>query len=331
MISVIISAYNVAPYIERCIHSILHQTYSDLEVIIVNDGSTDDSGAICDKLAQADNRIIVIHKDNGGSSSARNAGIDAAKGDFIAFVDGDDYIENNMYEEMLAEMSDTSISIVNCGIILTDVNGEDRILVSKEKKTYSKEEALYVFFTREGNISPSACNKLYRRELFDRGERFNNDIIHEDTEAMPRLLDASENILVMNKAFYHYVKRVNSKTTVKRFNLKGYHFLDSMKDYEKMCKTKYPAILPYFNHYELLTTYEMLLRLASCSDYRQYRLQETSLRWRILKSVFKCIRWECIRKGYIDQVKELFVRAVLGINLSNKFFYCLRKIGGNNQ
>ncbi|MBD5514053.1 MAG: glycosyltransferase family 2 protein [Lachnospiraceae bacterium] len=316
MVSVIISVYNMAPYIERCVASIQHQTYSDLEIITVNDGSTDDSGAICERLAQADERIVVIHKENGGNASARNAGINAATGDFLSFIDADDYIENNMYEEMLAETKDADVSMVCCGMVVKGIDGHDSIQVSKERKVFSKEEALYDIFARQGNISMSACNKLFRRNLFDKGLRFNNNVIHEDTEAMPRFLDASERIIVINKAFYNYIKRSNSASTLKRFNLRGYHILDSMKEYEEMCKKKYPAVLPYFCYHEMATTHGMLMNLSSCVDARHYIRQEISLRYRMIKAVFKCMKWEGIRKEYKDQIKLIFIRAVLGVRLT---------------
>lgn len=131
MISVIISVYNVAPYIRRCINSIQNQSYSDLEIIVVDDGSTDESGIICEDLAEQDKRIVVIRKENGGNASARNAGIDVARGEFLAFVDADDYIENNMYETLLTEMNDMSISIVCCGIIVTSIDGSDTVQISE--------------------------------------------------------------------------------------------------------------------------------------------------------------------------------------------------------
>ncbi len=321
MVSVIISVYNVAPYIERCLTSISNQSYSDLEILAVDDGSTDESGAICDRLAMEDRRIKVIHKKNGGNASARNAGIDAAQGEFIAFVDGDDYIESNMYEEMLAEMKDSSVSIVCCGIILTNVDGKDSVLKSKEKRLFSKEEALYDFFTREGNVSPTACNKLYRRNLFKGGLRYNNDVIHEDTEAMPRFLDAAEQVLVMDKAFYHYIKRNNSASTSKRFSLRGYHILDSMKEYDRMCRKKYPKLLPYFCYYQLITTYEMLLNLISCVDHWHYPLQWLSLKFHILAAVIKCKKWKNIREENGDQIKVILAKTVLGVNLAGFLFH----------
>ncbi|MCM1251820.1 MAG: glycosyltransferase [Clostridium sp.] len=316
MVSVIISVYNMAPYIERCVASIQQQTYSDLEIITVDDGSTDNSGSICERLAQADKRIVVVHKKNGGNASARNAGVNVAKGDFLSFIDADDYIENNMYEDMLAEMRDEGVSIVCCGMVSTDIDGQDYIQVSKEKKIFSKEEALYDIFARQGNVSMSACNKLFRRNLFDKGLRFNNNVIHEDTEAMPRFLDASERIVVINKAFYHYIKREKSASTSKHFNLRGYHILDSMREYEKMCKKKYPAILPYFCYHEMATTHGMLMNLASCVDSKHYIRQELSLRYRLIKAVLKCMKWKGIREVYQEQMKVMLVRAVLGVHLT---------------
>lgn len=210
MISIIISVYNAASHIRQCMDSIRSQSYSDLEIIAVDDGSTDGSGAICEDLAKQDKRIVIIHKKNGGNASARNVGIDAARGEFLAFVDADDYIESNMYETMLAEMNDPSISIVCCGIIVTSIEGTNTVQVSKEKRKFSKEEALFDFFSRRGNVKPTACNKLYRSTIFRNGLRFNSNVIHEDTEAMPRFLDAAESVVVIEQAFYHYIKHKNS-------------------------------------------------------------------------------------------------------------------------
>ena len=104
MLSIIVPVYNVEKYIGKCIESIVNQTYKDLEIILVDDGSTDNSGKICDEWARKDKRIKVIHKKNGGLSDARNAGLDICTGDYIGFVDSDDYIELNMYEDLLIQM-----------------------------------------------------------------------------------------------------------------------------------------------------------------------------------------------------------------------------------
>ena len=114
LISVIVPVYNVESYVAECIESIQNQTYMNLEIILVNDGSTDNSGDICDQYATYDERIKVIHKENAGVSAARNTGIEAANGDYIAFVDSDDYIAPNMYEDMLRILKENDLDILEC-------------------------------------------------------------------------------------------------------------------------------------------------------------------------------------------------------------------------
>lgn len=114
MISIIVPIYNVEKYLPKCIESIINQTYTDLEILLIDDGSTDNSGLICDKYASIDNRIRVIHKKNGGLSDARNVGLDICKGKYISFIDSDDYIELTMYEKMIKIMINQKVDIVSC-------------------------------------------------------------------------------------------------------------------------------------------------------------------------------------------------------------------------
>ena len=114
LLSVIIPVYNVKPYLEKCVESIVDQTYHNLQIILVDDGSTDGSQTICDELAQKDSRIVVIHKENGGLSTARNVGMDRAKGDYIAFVDSDDWLERNMYEVLINQLEAHDADLVAC-------------------------------------------------------------------------------------------------------------------------------------------------------------------------------------------------------------------------
>lgn len=317
MISVIISVYNVAPYIEKCIKSICDQTFSDLEIIAVDDGSTDNSGGLCDKLAEADPRIVVIHKENGGNASARNAGISVAKGEYIAFVDGDDYIEKDMYATLLKEMESPQVSIVSGGIITTTLEGKDVVNVSKEKKYFSREEALLDFFGSGGVILPTACNKLFRKELFEIN-RFNNDIIHEDTGLMPKLLDSSKGVVVCNQAFYHYVKRKNSASTSRLYNMRSYRFMDSVAGYRKMCREKYPELMGYYVKYEARTTYEMLLNLAGCSNYREFKKQENWLRRRLIVLAFEELKYRNMFANQSNNLISYLIPAVLGCSLYNR-------------
>lgn len=321
MISVIISVYNAEEYIEKCIKSIQNQTCSELEIIAVDDGSTDHSREICERMALRDKRIVVLHKENGGNASARNAGIDYAHGEYIAFVDSDDYIESNMYEEMLKVMDNPRITIVNSGLIVTNVKGQDKVAVAKNAGLYSREEALKDFFARKGNFTPTACTKLIRRELFEKGLRFNNNVIHEDTEAMPRFINAADQVYIMDRPFYHYIKRENSASTSKNFSMRGYHILDAMKEYEMMCKENYPDILPQFYHYRLYTTYEMYMNLECCVDYKKYRKQAAKLRCQIITGTLKCAKWKEIRKEH--PAWKMMLQAVLGVHLVDGIFNIL--------
>ena len=165
-ISVIVPVYNCEPYVERCVRSIMAQTYRDLEIICINDGSTDNSGAVLDKLAPEDDRILVVHQDNAGASAARNAGLDLATGEFITFVDSDDAIEPDMYETLMPYFADENVDIVHCGYkrmyldgSTKEVNGTGELV---RQNTYEAAECLLSGKLFVGSL----CNKLFRSYLF---------------------------------------------------------------------------------------------------------------------------------------------------------------------
>lgn len=205
VISVIVSIYNVQAYVEKSVRSICNQTYKNLEIILVDDGATDNSGKICDKLAKEDSRIRVIHKQNGGLSSARNEGIKIATGDYIAFVDGDDWIDEDMYEGMMYVMlkNDADISICNYKEIskkgIRDTS-TDEIVVFEGRETlkvFIEEDVRY-------QIQNAAWNKLYKRNLM--GElRFPEGKLFEDIVYTTKLLAKSEKAVYTNRAYYNYI------------------------------------------------------------------------------------------------------------------------------
>jgi len=174
MISVIVAVYNAEEYLEECIDSILSQSYRDIEVILVNDGSTDGSGDLCEAFAENDDRIVVLHRENGGVSEARNTGLDAAKGDVIAFVDCDDYILPGMYEALLEKMKETRARIAVCTVIDEQEDGRKRKFDTGETMLISGREALRKLVTGMGDrgghretIWFSVWNKLYDAKLFN--------------------------------------------------------------------------------------------------------------------------------------------------------------------
>ncbi|MBQ3177156.1 MAG: glycosyltransferase family 2 protein [Clostridia bacterium] len=214
MISIIVPIYNVEPYLCKCIDSILAQTYIDLEILLIDDGSPDRCPVICDEYAMMDSRIKVIHKINGGLSDARNAGLSEAKGEWIAFVDSDDWIEPDMYEKLLANAYEYSAEI-SCGGVNDELITEDGISILKttmagvvEVTCCTRTEAM----TRYFNTSWSAWDKIYQKKIFD-NIRFPVGEINEDEAIVLQLLEQCNKVVYTNEVFYHYIHRPSSITT----------------------------------------------------------------------------------------------------------------------
>lgn len=227
LISVIVPVYNVEKYLEKCIDSILNQTYKNLEIILVDDGSKDQSGVICDSYAKKDKRIIVFHKKNGGLSSARNYGIDNSHGQYIGFVDSDDYISNDMYETLYQLITDYNADLAMCG--LCDIyNGRQKNTKNKEY-VYSQSRIDAIRNVMEGEVnSVSAVNKLYRKELF-KEVRYPIGKIAEDAYIILDILNQCNSVVGTTAQKYYYIHRSNSITT-KHYDDK---YLDVIDAYEK--------------------------------------------------------------------------------------------------
>ncbi|GGH81647.1 glycosyltransferase involved in cell wall biosynthesis [Pullulanibacillus pueri] len=238
-ISIIVPVYNDGPYLRDCIDSILYQEFKNYEVILVNDGSTDDSKKICDTYAQLDPRIRVIHQEYAGVSSARNRGINIAKGEYIGFVDGDDRIDKSMYEILynLAMTTKSDVSICQLG---REINGK---LINEEEKRYELElsnlEAMQELF--KGNLYRySLCNKLFHKKCFSK-IKFPVGRIHEDLSTIYILLSRANKVVFTNYIGYIYVKRQNSILTTKYNNNR----LDAFLGWEEILsfmRGSYPSI-----------------------------------------------------------------------------------------
>jgi len=209
-ISVIVPVYNTAQYLSKCLDSILNQTLKDIEIIIVNDGSKDNSQEIIDDYTKKDHRIKSILKENGGLSDARNVGIDGATGDYIAFVDSDDYIDIMMLEKMYVLSQKHSSEIVMCDLVKVDENGKQFRDLPQSPQLPEK-IVLKDDFTIFGEISCFACNKIFKKSLFKR-HRFMKGIHFEDIELIPKLILDSTIISKINEPFYKYFERQDSIT-----------------------------------------------------------------------------------------------------------------------
>ncbi len=235
LISVIIPVYNVRPYLEKCFASVAGQNWRNLEIILVDDGSTDGSGNLCEELAKRDSRVRVIHKKNGGLGSARNAGIDAAKGEILSFVDSDDWIEPGMYDAMIEIMHREKAQIIACGIKRVSETGavsyyQDNL---EERTVYTREEAL-IELPKNERLSNSMCNKLFGRETI-KGLHINEHIFYEDNPFTPQCFARAERVAYTAEPFYCYFERTGSisrksfsvrefdRVTADRMRLAFYH------------------------------------------------------------------------------------------------------------
>ncbi len=313
LISVIVPAYNVEPYLRRCVNTIVGQTYRNLEIILVDDGSTDGTGILCDEIAREDSRILVIHKENGGLSDARNAGLAVASGDFISFIDADDYIELDMYEHMIMEIKDSGISMVTVGFIITDIDGDDKVLVPEQKLFLTKEEAFMNLF-EDGKMFPSSVNKLFRRCLFDE-LRYVKGIINEDTEIIFKIVNLCNRIIVTDRAAYHYVLR-NGSITQSNFTMKDYQSLIAYESARKVCKVSCPSVLPYASYYELRGLYEAQAKLANSETRVLLKKQAFLLRWKIAVAIVRCLKWREIRNKYGREILIYTSSVLLGYRIT---------------
>lgn len=223
LVSVIVPVYKVEKYIYQCVDSIISQTYSNLEIILIDDGSPDRCPAICDEYVKKDNRIKVVHKQNGGLSSARNAGIDFASGDFITFVDSDDYLADNYVEKMYLALINNNVDMCFCKKNLVYEKDKDKIeiIASKEKCLKNNENFIvdYNYFLNhifcnnkpEDIIMCSAWRILYKKNVFNNNFRFNENIkFIEDRPFMLGCLSKINKYCVVDEYLYFYRQTPNS-------------------------------------------------------------------------------------------------------------------------
>lgn len=213
MISVIVPVYNVEKYIRRCVESILAQTYSDLEIILVDDGSTDSSGKICDEYQKDDLRVVVVHKKNGGLSDARNVGLEIAKGEYIGFVDSDDYIEPDMYKILYDNCIKYSADLAAARFIEFNSKGEKTRKLSDNIEVFSRRQMLelFIYGHKKYQVTMSVWDRLYKRELI--GDlRFPIGKCYEDIVFSTCVIAKTKVNVYIDQALYHYRLREDSIT-----------------------------------------------------------------------------------------------------------------------
>lgn len=235
-ISVVVPIYKVEPYLDRCVNSIVKQTYTNLEIILVNDGSPDNCPKMCDEWEKKDNRIRVIHKENGGLSDARNAGLDKASGDYVLFVDSDDYIELNACERLYGtiKIADSDFVVGASKNIKGDhIEFQKRTTIPENISIEAKE---FIISSIDANewYAPAWLN-LYKTCFLKKNMLyFVKGIVHEDIEFLPRLYLSAKRISYCNYMFYNYVIRDNSIMTSKVFDKRREDILKIYEEWKKL-------------------------------------------------------------------------------------------------
>lgn len=241
VISVIVPVYNVEDYLKECLQSIAGQTYHNLEVILVDDGSSDTSGSMCDQWCKLDSRFRVIHKENGGLSDARNAGLRIASGVLIAFVDSDDVIHPDMLRMLYEGMKSTGCSICCCDVEMgTEFQSAEDDAGIPEPNMYTAEQAFRMMM-QESDVYVTVWNKLYTREVIGESEFLVNRC-HEDEFWTWRIIDRAGGIVSIRKKLYGYRQRENSIMN-SRYSLKRLDLLDAREDRQKLFEERYIGLV----------------------------------------------------------------------------------------
>lgn len=269
LISVIVPIYNVEKYLDRCIKSIVNQTYSNLEIILIDDGSQDNCFKICNKWAELDNRIKVIHKENGGLSDARNVGLKMAKGEYIGFIDSDDFISKYFIELLHRKLVETKSDLIQCDYLKVNDNyleKEKSVKTDFDIEIFNTEEALRLLI-EEKKINQVVWNKLYKKELLQK-IRFEYNKLNEDDFFTYQVFAKCNKIAYINLPLYYYLVR-NQSIMGKKYSIKRLDGLEARflrynfikKNYQELDSFGKKSLLFY-----IIYCYQMVLTINNKNE-----------------------------------------------------------------
>ena len=305
LISIIVPVYKVEKYLERCVKSIQEQTYTNLEIILVDDGSPDRCGQLCDEFAKLDERIKVYHKENGGISDARNYGIDKATGEYIGFVDSDDYIHESMYEKLYEAIKKSGTMISECGLTRVYKNtlrphyeGKDYFLIL-DKQEYLKE------FLENRKVYGSVWCKLIHRDIAKK-IKFSVGMIYEDALYNLELIKNVDKFTLISDSYYYYYIREDSYTT-KPFNNRSMDYIDVIEKISEYTLVNFPEFKEQLLTRVAFAYVSIFNQLIEVDNYKNKK------EYKILKNKLKSIRLEIISsKNVPKNLKIAFL--LLSIN-----------------
>lgn len=287
VISVVIPVYKVEQYIDRCVQSVLNQTYSNLEVFLVDDGSPDSCGTICDRYAKEDTRIHVIHKMNGGLSDARNAAIPYCTGEYITFIDSDDYVESEYVERLYSAIKKYDADISVCSFCQYYLETGKNIYVGGKKEKIFDPKAAIVSMLLDKDFYTCAWGKLYKISLF-RKVRYPKGKLYEDLATTYRLMMLSSKVVYIPQHLYWYVQRSGSILN-SNFNIRNLDLIEIVEKLESDLMEYMPEKQAAIN-YRVVGAYMDIIRMIENAAIRDNNIYENKIVKKIRKRVFKCVR-----------------------------------------
>lgn len=314
-ISVIVPVYKVEPYIHQCIDSILAQTYTDFELILVDDGSPDNCGLICDEYAKQDDRIRVIHQENRGLSAARNAGIDVAKGEYLTFIDSDDWITAHYLEKLYTAAINTDADIVCCDYFSKQSVANDNSTGAERIRIISGRDALAARYSGDVQVRVSAWGKLYRRSILEKLS-FPEGKIHEDQWfSTMAYYFAKKTAFLQNKLYFYRLR--DDSITGSEFSIKRFDNIELMDQVIHVFRT---------NNDVRLTKLASIHREKTCA---QYVLIAKSKQTGQIPSQFEMSKMKALAIIYRylpkEKFKQYFQMAYPQFEMAHKFLYCVKQ------
>ncbi|MBF0709868.1 MULTISPECIES: glycosyltransferase family 2 protein [unclassified Gemella] len=294
LISVIVPVYKVEDYLEKSVNSIINQTYKNLEIILVDDGSPDRSGQICDQLAKKDDRIVVYHKENGGVSAARNFALEKARGAYISFVDSDDYLELNMLEELynIAIKEDADFVESNFNLILRSKKRkytEENYYLRLDKKEYLKEYLLM------DKLFGASWGKIIKADLAKSILFPIDQPIYEDMEYQYQLIKKSNKIILTSQQYYNYVVRKDSETN-SDFKEKNMYLLDILNEIKDYTLSNYPDLENEVRSREMYAYFGIFNQIIMLDNYKENKYYYQVKNY-LKKNLIYILKNPCIKRN----------------------------------
>ena len=309
-ISIIVPVYKVEKLLDRCVRSILSQTYQDFELILVDDGSPDNCPKMCDEYAKEDTRVRVLHKENGGLSDARNAGILIAKGKYIGFVDSDDYIAPDMYETLYNNLIENNADVSVCGLYNCYDNNSYPECDSEEFFVVDAKEAVKMVLEGQ-KFSVPAWNKLYKKELFDE-MKYPVGKLSEDAFVTPKLLSNTNRVVITTKPKYYYVHRKDS-ITGSEFKMKDFDVVEAYASNLKFIKETYPDLVNQAEFRYIWAHMYVLDKMIMTKDFNHQKEYDELVKF-LRKNTMKILKDPC----FTTKRKLATIALLLNQNLYKK-------------